>query len=184
MAIELIERAATLAARGHKEQMRKHGNIPYIVHPFMVSRILTKHGFRDEVVAAGLIHDVLEDTTIPREELVGELGQEVVSIVDGLSENKSPDITWKERKQGYIEMVRKGSDDVKAVSCADKVHNMTNLLHGYAEQGDAFWAGFSKPKEEKLWFEQEVLKMYDEEGFKHSLVEEYRALVKKFEETS
>jgi len=177
----IIERAAALAARGHKEQIRKHDNVPYVVHPFMVSRILTKHGFADEVIAAGLVHDVLEDTDISKEAIKKECGEEVLSIVEGLSEDKN--LEWDDRKRGYIELVRKGSDEIKAVSCADKVHNMTNMLHAYSKMGNELWTRFSRSKEKRLWFEQEVLKMYDEEGFKHAMVEEYRALVKEFEKT-
>jgi len=177
----IIEKAAALAAYGHKEQIRKHGSVPYVVHPFMVSRILTKHGFSDEIIAAGLAHDLLEDTDIGEEEIERELGSKVLKIVKGLSEDKS--LEWEDRKRGYIELVRSGSDEVKAVSCADKVHNMGNMLHAYEEMGSELWVKFSRPKEKRLWFEQEVLKMFDETGFKHSMVEEYRLLVKKFEET-
>ena len=183
MVSSLIEKAASIAAKAHIKQLRKHNSAPYIVHPFMVSRILTENGFRDEVIAAGLVHDVLEDTDVTREELISELGEEIVSIVDGLSEDKSKDISWEDRKRGYIEKVRNGNDDVKAVSCADKVHNMTNLLQAYKEVGESLWEGFSKPKAEKLWFEREVLKMFDEEGFSHQMVEEYRKLVEEFEAT-
>ena len=180
MSLGVIEKAAAIAARGHKEQVRKHGAVPYIVHPFMVSRLLEKHGFRDEVVAAGLVHDVLEDTDVTPDEIEKELGTEVLDLVQGLSEEK--ELPWEDRKLGYIELVRKGSDDVKAISVADKVHNMTNMLHAYEEMGDELWVAFSRPKEKRVWFEQQVLKMFDESGFKHPLVEEYRALVKRFEE--
>jgi (p)ppGpp synthase/HD superfamily hydrolase len=179
--LSLIEKAAALAARGHKEQVRKHGNVPYVVHPFMVARILTKHGFGEVVVASGLAHDLLEDTDIGEEEILEHLGEEVLSIVKNLSEDKS--LVWEERKAGYVELVRVGSFDVKAVSCADKIHNMGNMLHAYEEMGSDLWDRFSVPREKRLWFEKLVLQMFDESGFKHDMVEEYRILVKLFEET-
>ena len=102
--MSLIEKAIRIAAVAHKGQTRKDGDIPYVVHPFMVSVRLLQHGFRDEVIAAALTHDVLEDTDFSEEHLLKELGEEVLAIVKTVSENKS--LMWEERKKEYIEQVR------------------------------------------------------------------------------
>ena len=80
----LIERALQVAVAAHKEQVRKSDDTPYVVHPIMVSRIVERHGFPAEVIAAALVHDVLEDTAVSEPVLQAALGERVVAIVLGL----------------------------------------------------------------------------------------------------
>jgi len=80
----LYERALKIAAVAHKDQVRKHDSSPYIVHPVMVAHILSSYGFSEEVVAAGLVHDVLEDSEMTEDSLRKELGDIVfVEAVEG-----------------------------------------------------------------------------------------------------
>ena len=76
----------------------------------------------------------------------------------------------------YIETVRNGPDDAKAVAVADKIHNAESLLIAYAEQGPSIWKNFNRGKEKKIWFEEEVLKML-KATWQHPLVQEYEKLV-------
>ena len=177
MDLSLIEKAAAIAAEGHKEQKRKHGH-PYIVHPFMVALKLKKYDFRDEVVAAGLVHDVLEDTTIGEERLLRELGKEVLDIVQGVTENKA--LPWKERKMAYIERVRESSFETKAVSVSDKVHNISNMHYAYQQLGPSMWERFGNGKDDRMWFDVSMIQMLDDSGWAHQLLDEYRQLVNSF----
>ena len=180
MELGIIEKALRIAAKAHKEQVRKTDKSPYIVHPIQVGIILMLHQFDDEVVASGIVHDVIEDTDVTEAELREELGDVVVDIVLQISENK--DLEWKERKLDYIETVRNGSDAVKAVSIADKIHNMKSLLDSYEVMGSDVLKVFTRGnKEGKLWFEEECLKMF-KESWGHPLVDEYESLVEKFRE--
>ena len=81
MVTGLIEKAARIAIRAHEGQKRKESDLPYIVHPFMVSLKLSKYSFRDEVLAAALVHDVLEDTDFGVEKLKKELGEELADVL-------------------------------------------------------------------------------------------------------
>lgn len=174
----IIEKAMQVAAAAHKEQVRKSDGTPYIAHPFMVMMKLERHGFGEEVLAAALLHDTLEDTSVTEEMLRKEFGNEVADIVVAVTENK--ELKWHDRKKGYIESVRNGGDKVKAVSIADKIHNLESLLEGYEKQGPALWRKFNKEKEDKLWFENEVLNAL-KEGWEHPLIDEYEILVKRMQ---
>ena len=81
---DMVLRAFSLAKRAHEGQKRMSGE-PYIIHPCHVANILLDLGMDAETVAAGFLHDVLEDTDVSREELVEEFGEEVTSLVDGVT---------------------------------------------------------------------------------------------------
>ncbi len=172
----LIEKAAKIAAQAHAGQMRKGDDTPYIVHPFMVAMLLQKNGFSDTCIAAALVHDVLEDTEYGADALRSALGDEVMAIVLTLTEDKT--LPWEERKKKYIESVRQGSEEAKAVSIADKIHNLKSLLAMHAQKGSETWKAFNRGKEQKLWFEEAMLQMF-KETWRHPLVDEYEGLVQK-----
>lgn len=174
----LIERAARIAAIAHKDQIRKEGGIPYIVHPFMVARILIIHGFSDSIIAAGLVHDVPEDTAVTAEMLRSELGDDVADIVIAVTNDDT--LSWEQKKLAYIESVRNSSEGAKAVATADKIHNAESLLAAHALHGEALWDHFNTGRDKKIWFEEEMLKML-KETWEHPLVDEYETLVKKIQ---
>jgi len=172
----LVEKAARVATVAHSGQVRKSDSSPYVVHPFMCAVKLLKYGCSEEVVAAALVHDVLEDTEMSESELREVLGDSVVDMVVCLSEKK--DLLWEERKKGYVEMVRSASEEVKLVSLADKVHNMESVLFTHEKKGEAIWDAFNRGKEQKLWFEELCLQMF-KDTLDHPLVGEYEKLVER-----
>lgn len=176
--MERIEKALRIAAIAHTGQERKDDGSPYIVHPVMVSRILETHGFREEVVAAGLVHDVLEDSEMTEAEMRAELGDTIVDIVTNVSEDKS--LEWEVRKEAYIEAVANASDETKAVSVADKIHNAKSLLLGYERDGEAVWEVFNRGKAKKLWFERSLCDRL-KQVWQHPMLDEYDSLVVKLE---
>ncbi len=177
--MDLIEKALRIAAVAHKDQIRKDDGSPYIVHPIMVARILEQHGFSEAVVAAGLVHDVLEDSDMTTAELEAVLGTEVVEIVTAVSEDTS--LVWEERKAAYVEAVAAASDATKAVSVADKIHNARSLLAGHARDGESVWEVFNRGKEKKLWFERLLCDRL-KAMWHHSLLDEYDSLVSQLEQ--
>jgi (p)ppGpp synthase/HD superfamily hydrolase len=178
MEIPLIERAARLAVLAHDGQVRKSDGSPYIVHPFMVARILTAHGFDETVIAAGLTHDVLEDTHITADMLRAELGDVVLTIVQGVTEDKS--LVWEERKEAYAQTIAEGPETVKAVSIADKIHNMESMIAGLRHNGPEFWEKFSRGRDAQCWFAHLMEDAYMRD-WEHSLIAVYRAHVREFE---
>ena len=177
--ISIIEKAIRISVEAHKDKTRKADGLPYIIHPFMVALKLAKHNFPDTVIAAALMHDVLEDTDYPETKIRKELGDEVLDIVKAVTNDDS--LPWEEKKKKYIESVRNGSEGAKAIAVADKIHNLESLLIAHDEQGPAIWQKFNTGKEKKLWFENGVLKML-RETWQHPLIEEYENLLNKEKE--
>lgn len=172
----LIEKAARMAVIAHDGQSRKAEDTPYAVHPFVVALKLTAHDFSETVIAAALVHDVIEDTNVGEKILRETLGEDVLALVKTFSEDKT--LPWEERKKQYINTIRKGSDEAKAISAADKIHNLESLLRGHAEHGEALWAYFTRSKDQQVWFVNEMLSML-RDTWQHPLVDEYEMLCQK-----
>ena len=88
----LVEKAFRLAARSHRNHNRKASDVPYISHPASVALILSRAGIDDEeILAAALLHDAVEDTDLRLEDLRAEFPREVCAYVEVLSEQKKGD---------------------------------------------------------------------------------------------
>lgn len=170
----LTEQALRLATVAHKEQVRKTDNSPYVVHPIMVGMMLKEYGFAESVVAAGITHDVIEDTTVTESQLRAALGGEVCDYVVAVSEDMELD--WEDRKEKYVQAVVAASEGAKAVCIADKIHNAESLLHHYQTIGVGVWEVFSRSKAKKIWFEELV---YTEvsKTWQHPLLDRYRVAI-------
>lgn len=176
--VGLAEEARGIATKAHDGQVRKTDGQPYIVHPLAVADIVKQHGFSETVIAAALVHDVLEDTDVSETELRQALGDAVVDIVTAVSEDK--DLPWEERKQQYIAAVVAAGEGAQAVSVADKIHNAQYLITGHEQQGPVIWQKFSQGKAAKLWFENRLLTEL-RTVWDHPLLDEYESLIRQLE---
>jgi len=140
----------------------------------MVALKLQKYNFSDEIIAAALTHDILEDTDYPQDKLKEELGEDVLEIVKAVTNDDS--LPWEEKKEKYVETVKNGPLGAKAVALADKIHNLESLLIAYEEQGSEMWKKFNRGKDQKIWFEKKVLQML-KETWDHPLISEYEKLI-------
>lgn len=174
----LVTKALALATAAHAGQLRKDGS-PYITHPQAVQEILAGYGFSEEVQAAALVHDVLEDTPVTPAELRATLGEKVLALVLPLTEEGA--LPREERNRLYVEAVRRAPAEVKAVFAADKVHNLNDLLTLHEEEGSAIWQHFGYSKDLKVKIENARLSML-KETWSHPLVEEYEKLVARLRE--
>lgn len=173
----IVQNAAELAWKWHKDMTRKGDGSPYIIHPIMVATILAQNGFSDEIIAAGFCHDLLEDTKCKEEEIKKACGDKVLEIVKAVSNKKIKD--WKKKKLEYIKSVRNGPVGAKAVCCADKIHNLQSTLIAYPKfEPVEFWGKFNAGREEKKWFEEAVFKML-KETWDHPLLSTYKNLLEK-----
>lgn len=126
--ITLVEKAYRVARDSHKDQKRKSGE-PYIIHPLCVAIILADLEMDKETIAAGLLHDVVEDTGMTLEELSREFGSEVAFLVDGVT--KLTQLSWdKDKVEIQAENLRKMflamAKDIRVIiiKLADRLHNM------------------------------------------------------------
>lgn len=149
--MHLIDRAIEVAAIAHRHQVRKGTDIPYITHPFAVGLMLARAGCADEIVAAGILHDTVEDTDLTLEDLHHDFGEKVAAIVAGCSE-PSKSHSWEERKRHTIEHIRTASWEVRAVSCADKLHNLRSIAHGHNTLGEDVWTRFKRGRADQAWY--------------------------------
>lgn len=170
----IIEKAIALALRAHEGQMRKEAPTPYIVHPVRVAILLARYGFSDEVVAAGLVHDVVEDTSLSLKDIGNELGENIATLVAPVTHDNT--LPWDEKKKTYIEAVRHANDDVKAISTTDKIANAESLISAHARDGSAVWKYFNVGREKKIWFEEAMLTML-KESWQCPMVDEYARMV-------
>lgn len=149
-----MERAWRVAAVAHAGQHRKATEIPYLVHPAAVALILQRSGFVDErLLAAAVLHDVVEDTDWTLDKLRDQFPPEVLEIVDVLTEHKHDSQgvkrPWAERKGEKLARIASASLDSRAVWLADKRHNLETMAFDHI--GDpGFWTRFNAPKKTLL----------------------------------
>ena len=139
----LFDRAAIFAVKAHAGTERRGKGFPYIIHPMETAGIVATMTSDQELLAAAVLHDVVEDTDVTVEELRSEFGPRIAGLVasesdvfeDGVSEEDS----WRSRKQAAIDRLAGASHDAKIVALGDKLSNMRAIARDYAVMGDAFW---------------------------------------------
>lgn len=161
------EKAKQFAEKAHQGQLRKIGNIPYITHPIRVAALLETAGASDELVCAGYLHDVIEDTQVEIEEIEKEFGKVVADIVCAHTEDKSK--TWKERKQHTIDTLKTADFNVKQLIIADRLDNLLSLERDLKVHGEAIWDIFNAGYEEQKWYNEEMLKHMNDGMEKESI---------------
>jgi (p)ppGpp synthase/HD superfamily hydrolase len=151
-AAPLIASAYELAAEAHAGQRRKDDGSPYISHPVAVASVLHDAGFREQVIAAALLHDVVEDTELSSEEVAAQFCDEVAELVDVLSENEDIE-DFAERKRDHREQVEEAGREAVAIYIADKLSNLNDMRGIYAEEGEAIASRFAAPLDVRveLW---------------------------------
>lgn len=146
----LLKRALDQAAVWHKEQRRKYPGVivPYMSHVAGVAVTLARHGFDDEVVAAGALHDAIEDCGVTYEEIAATFTPRVADLVRYVSEEDKSK-TWEERKRAYLDKFLHEPWEAQAITLADKIDNFQSIVVCKALYGDP-WPMFKRGKVEQL----------------------------------
>ena len=145
---ELLDRAITFAVRAHAGTERRGKGFPYIVHPLEAMAIVSTITPDQELLAAAVLHDTVEDTNVTIEDIRAEFGDRVASLVkiDSVGDDEG---TWHEHKQKAIDRIANAPRDAKIVALGDKLSNMRAIARDYYEQGDNLWNLFhtNNPKD-------------------------------------
>lgn len=177
----LLKSAFDWAAVWHKDQNRKYPGIavPYMSHVAGVAAVLSRHGFREEVVAAGALHDVIEDCAITHEELTAKFGVTVADLVRHVSEEDKA-LGWEERKRRYLEHFVQKPWEAQAITLADKIDNFVSIIVCAKSFGDP-WAMFKRGREAQIE-RFRALSGHAKALPSHALIDEYEATLAALEQ--
>ncbi len=184
-----IQKAIIKAAVLHKDQERKEGDVPFIVHPYSVAMIVSNYTDDEDVIIGALLHDVLEDVPNYYEsDMIRDFGEKITEIVKGVSEendpnneNKDEKESWKDRKNNYVERLKTDSQESLMVCAADKIHNINSMIEAYKERGLSAFNKFNSSIEQRMEFHKNVFKVL-KERLKSEIVFELEVQLKKGEE--
>lgn len=144
-----IEYAIYYATKAHKGQKRKVEDIDMIFHPFTVGMILQRCGCDEDIVTAGILHDVVEDTQHTFEDIEKEFGK---TVKDYVYDSSEPDktLTWKERKIHTIEHIKTAPLGSKLIVACDKINNLEDALSNIEKYGED--KVINRNPEEQRWY--------------------------------
>jgi (p)ppGpp synthase/HD superfamily hydrolase len=159
-----FDAALSFAAVAHRHQVRKGTDapgVPYIIHPMHVATILMRHGFAEDLVIAGLLHDTVEDCDVSLEVIANDFGAGVAALVDAVTEKKvdtpgGPKRSWRVRKQEQLSQLEGASAEVAALKAADALHNASCTVTDVERQGAAVWQRFNASAGDTVWYYGEI----------------------------
>ncbi len=126
--MNVVDRALNFASNAHADQVRKYSGEPYIVHPIAVAEIVSSIPHDNNMLAAALLHDVVEDCPVSLEEIESEFGEDIASLVENLSDVSKPeDGNRKFRKAMDREHSAKASPRAASIKLADLIHNAEDI---------------------------------------------------------
>ena len=156
MDTSFLDQAIVFAVQAHAGTPRRGKDFPYIVHPLEALAFTATMTGDQELLAAAVLHDVVEDTDYTVEDLEKKFGPRVTALVagesDSLYENQSEAASWHIRKQEAIDRIKAQSREAKMVALGDKLSNMRAIYRDYHELGDKLWQRFHVTDEaEHAW---------------------------------
>jgi (p)ppGpp synthase/HD superfamily hydrolase len=166
----LVRRAYAFAEAAHRGQRRKDG-CAFIAHPVRVARLLAGRGYDEEVLAAALLHDVVEDTSVSLADVRARFGPRVAELVASVTENH--DLPASERRSAYRDRLRRSSHAARAICAADKVCNLADLRE--AARSEQVLARFEGGLDGQVAHHSAALSMLEETGTDRALRDAMRA---------
>lgn len=165
--MRILEEAIIYATIMHQGKVRKFRNIPYILHPLEVAQILSTVTDDEEIIAAGILHDIVEDTDGTLSEIEKRFGKRVADLVSTDSEKRKPgedrSASWMQRKEDSLKILKNSTDvGVKMLWLGDKLSNIRSLAGMYSELGDEMWEKFNQSDTNmQRWYYQSIAEMLE-----------------------
>ena len=155
--MNIIEKAIQFAAKAHEGACRKGTSLPYIIHPLEAASIAAQITNDPEVIAATVLHDVIEDTTFTEADIRVLFGNRVADLVASDTEDKQKEkpaaVTWLQRKHATVHHLEHASNDELIVVFSDKLSNLCAMVTDYTRQGEFFWERFAQKDPDKhIWY--------------------------------
>lgn len=151
----IVKKAVAFAERAHRGAVRKGTGIPYITHPMDTAVIMATMTEDKELIAAAILHDVVEDAGVTEQELKCQFGLRVAELVMAETEDKSR--SWLERKSATIKHLKTASREEKLLVLADKLSNIRSTARDYLLVGESFWERFNEKKKScHCWYYEGV----------------------------
>ena len=176
---DIFEKAVDFAMKAHEGQTRKDGSV-YILHPLEVAVIIGTMTNDPELLAAGVLHDTVEDTPVTARDILDNFGERVAYLVARETEDKRPGqdpaATWKIRKEESLEELRNSGTDVKMLWLGDKLSNLRSFaVFSEKLDGNVFDHFNQKDPKEHRWYHEKILE-YLSELSGYPAYKEYRML--------
>ncbi|MDO5146533.1 MAG: HD domain-containing protein [Eubacteriales bacterium] len=149
----MINKAITFAVKAHDGQHRKGTTLPYILHPMEVGMIVSRMTDDEDVVAAAILHDTVEDCEeVSVDMICREFGERIAALVERESEDKN--LSWEERKNATLQALKAETRrEMKLIALGDKLSNIRCIYGDYIRIGDEVWQRFNvRSKEKQGWY--------------------------------
>lgn len=174
---DIIEEAIRFAFLAHKGAKRRSEDIDFAVHPITVGFMLKGIDAPEEVVIAGILHDVVEDTEYTIIDIKKRFGPQVARYVSAVSESGAR-LSWIERKEKIIERLRKCNDEhVLNIEVADKLHNLLSDYGMYQRTGKKAWQKSLVKKRQLEWFYRSLLEIAKEKNANLYLIRRFENII-------
>lgn len=142
----LLDKAIIFATNAHKGVERNGKGFPYIVHPLEVVSIIASITSDQKLLAAGALHDVIEDTDYTYEDIKKEFGEDVANLVQAESDEQipgmKPEESWKIRKEIALKKLKEAPIEIKIIALGDKLSNLRAIYTDFKKVGENVWNKF------------------------------------------
>ena len=179
--MELVSEAIAFAVKAHDGMRRKKSQAPYILHPLEVAVIVGTMSDDEHLIAAAVLHDVVEDAGITMDEIEQRFGKRVRELVGAETEDKHPELppaqSWRMRKEASLSVL-KNTEDIAVLMLwiGDKLANMRSIYRDFKVEGDALWQKFNqKDKNEQAWYYRSIATLTDRLSYTSAWLE-YKTL--------
>lgn len=157
--MELLNRAMAFSIDAHGNAVRKGDGLPAILHAMEATTIAATLTSDEEVLAAAVLHDTVEDAGVDPQDIRSQFGERVVALVGAETEDKMrhlpPSASWRARKEAAIERMRGETDSGAAcITLGDKLSNMRSFYRIKQRKGASMWEGFNQqdPKQHHWYY--------------------------------
>ena len=151
---QFFDKAVAFATQAHSGTERRGKGYPYLIHCMEAVSIVATITNDQEMLAAALLHDTVEDTDVTIELIRSEFGDRVADLVAHETAPLPDDAPWRTRKEAQLAQLANAFYDSKVVALGDKLSNMRALAADYKMMGDRLWSRFHAPngKEDIAWY--------------------------------